>query len=202
MGTAAEAKIAALRRLGYVYLHADRVIDPLFRTHEFFDANDLVQVRYEMLRRVRVGRWSVTTAAAAFGFSRPAFYQAQTSYQRLGLPGLIHRCPGPRHSHKLTDAVRHFLTQQRGSDPLLRSADLADRVRDQFGLIHPRTIERAQARRPKKVQLRSRRLPTNSRSAATKRGRSVTKTCAARCWNAPTTKSLSAKATRSSSIRD
>src|ERR1022692_2685355 len=39
----------------------------------FFDARDLVQVKYEMVRRVRADDEPVTRAAAAFGFSRPAF---------------------------------------------------------------------------------------------------------------------------------
>jgi len=38
---------------------------------------DVVQVKYEMLRRVRVDQVPMARAARAFGFSRPAFYQAQ-----------------------------------------------------------------------------------------------------------------------------
>jgi hypothetical protein len=39
-------------------------------SHEFFDPRDLVQVKYEMLRRVRIDGASVSQAARDFGFSR------------------------------------------------------------------------------------------------------------------------------------
>ncbi len=89
MSTPPDAKCEALRQQGVLHTHPQDVIDPLFRCHAFFDARDLVQVKYEMLRRVRVEGLSITAAVTAFGFSRPAFYQAQAAYQRRGLPGLI-----------------------------------------------------------------------------------------------------------------
>jgi hypothetical protein len=49
----------------------------LFQTADFFDPQDLLQVKYEMLRHVDVDKAPVTEAAAAFGLSRPAFYQAR-----------------------------------------------------------------------------------------------------------------------------
>ena len=62
----------------------------------FFDPEDLVQVKYEMLRRVREEGAAVTQASAAFGFSRPSFYAAQAAFQEAGLPGLVPQRPGPR----------------------------------------------------------------------------------------------------------
>ena len=111
-----DAKREALRRQGTLHPRPKDVTDALFRSHEFFDPRDLVQVRYEMLRRVRVEGLSVTKAAAAFGFSRPAFYQAQAAYQRHGLPGLVPRRPGPRHAHKLSDEVVDFVLRQRARE--------------------------------------------------------------------------------------
>ena len=55
---------------------AEAARDELFLRHEFFDPRDLVQVKYEMLRRVRVDGASVSQAARDFGFSRTAFYRA------------------------------------------------------------------------------------------------------------------------------
>ena len=48
-----------------------RVLDELFRSNAFFDPLDLVQVKYEMLRRVRQDGLSVTHTDARFGVSRP-----------------------------------------------------------------------------------------------------------------------------------
>jgi hypothetical protein len=125
----------------------------LFRRSEFFDPRDLVQVKYEMLRRVQVEGSPITEAVRAFGFSRPVFYQAQTLYHGAGLPGLIPQRPGPRHAHKLSDTILDFLLQQQLRDPMLRAPALAELLRTQFELaVHPRSIERALERRRKKVQ--------------------------------------------------
>ena len=47
-----DPKSLALRQQGCLNPHPERVSDELFQTREFFDARDLVQVKYEMLRRV------------------------------------------------------------------------------------------------------------------------------------------------------
>ena len=51
----------------------EAVSDERFGDSEFFDPRDLVQVKYEMVRRARADGDPVTRAAASFGFSRPAF---------------------------------------------------------------------------------------------------------------------------------
>ena len=84
-----------LRRRGCLHPHAGQVTDELFADHEFFDPRDLVQVKYEMLRRVRVDGDAVSRSAARFGLSRPAYYQARQAYEAGGLPALLPRKPGP-----------------------------------------------------------------------------------------------------------
>ncbi len=91
-----DSKGEALRQQGVLNPHSQKVADSLFLHSEFFDPRDLVQVKYEMLRRVRVEGASVTEVTQAFGFSRPVFYQAQVLYHRASLPGLIPQRPGPR----------------------------------------------------------------------------------------------------------
>jgi hypothetical protein len=148
-----DAKGESLRRQGVLNPRPQKVTDPLFRRSEFFDPRDLVQVKYEMLRRVQVEGLPITEAVQGFGFSRPVFYQAQTLYHGAGLPGLIPQRPGPRHAHKLSDTIIDFLLQQQLRDPILRAPALAELLRTQFDLaVHPRSIERALERRRKKVQ--------------------------------------------------
>ena len=72
-----DSKAESLRQQGALNPHPQRVVDPVFLRGEFFDPRDLVQVKYEMLRRVRVEGAPVTQVVSAFGFSRPVFYQAQ-----------------------------------------------------------------------------------------------------------------------------
>jgi transposase len=147
-----DSKAESLRQQGALNPHPQKVADPVFLHGGFFDPRDLVQVKYEMLRRVRVERASVTEVVQAFGFSRPVFYQAQALYSSAGLPGLIPQRPGPRRPHKLSEPIVEFLLQQQLRDPLLRAPALSELARKQFELvIHPRSIERALDRKRKKV---------------------------------------------------
>jgi transposase len=151
MSTPPDPKSLALAEHGSLNPRPEAVVDEQFHADEFFDPRDVVQVKYEMLRRVRIDGFPVTRAAAVFGFSRPAFYLAKSAFEHNGLPGLVPQRPGPRHAHKLTDAVMNFISEQRAQDRDLGAPALARLVREQFGLsVHPRSIERALSRRQKK----------------------------------------------------
>jgi len=146
-----DPKLDTLRQHGALHAHPETVADPLFASHEFFDAHDLAQVKYEMLRRVELEGAPVTQAAAAFGFSRPSFYQARTAFAQGGVAGLAHRRRGPKSAHKLTASVLDYVRQLRCDDPDVNALRLAVKVSERFGAtIHPRTIERALRRAEKK----------------------------------------------------
>ena len=146
-----DPKVETLRQQGTLNPRPEDVTDELFETGEFFDARDLVQVKYEMLRRVEKEGRPITESAAAFGFSRPSFYQAQSAFEEGGLAGLVPHKRGPKEAHKLTSKILDFLQQVREDDPTLHSADLVSRVAKRFGVVvHLRTIERGLARRQKK----------------------------------------------------
>jgi transposase len=146
-----DPKIHALRARGTLNPHPHTVADPLFATADFFDARDLVQVKYEMVRRVRVDAQPVSHSAAAFGFSRPTLYQAEAALARGGLAALVPRKPGPRRAHKLDAEVMAYVQGLRADDPALRPVELARHVRRRFGrTVHPRSVERALARAEKK----------------------------------------------------
>ena len=100
-----DPKVEALRVDGALNRHADQITDPVFGAHQFFDARDLVQVKYEMLRRVEIDTQPVTPTAAAFRLSRPSFYQAQRAFQQRGLAGLLPKKRGPHGGHKLTAEI-------------------------------------------------------------------------------------------------
>ncbi|MGH2802492.1 MAG: helix-turn-helix domain-containing protein [Thermoleophilaceae bacterium] len=127
---------------------AEAVIDEAFSSAGFFDARDLVQVKYEMVRRVEIDGASVSAAAGAFGFSRQSYYTAAGALADGGLAGLIPARPGPRGAHKLTGEVLEHLAALLEADPALRPAELAAVVASSFGVhVHPRSVERALARR-------------------------------------------------------
>ena len=82
-------KADALRASHTLNPKPERVTAPLFHESPFFDARDVVQVKYEMLRWVSHEHGSVQRAATTFGFSRVAWYQIRTKYARDGLVGLL-----------------------------------------------------------------------------------------------------------------
>lgn len=144
-------KLQSLRKHGSLNPNADRVVDPNFVGADFFDARDLVQVKYEMLRRVSVDGQPVSHSAAAFGFSRPSFYQAQTALKDGGLAALVPKRRGPRRSHKLSTEVMELVQRELSTDTSLNSSELALRIEARFGRkVHPRSVERALARQKKK----------------------------------------------------
>ena len=104
---ASDPKGKALREEGA--LHTRPVEDELFRDSAFFDPRDLVQVKYEMLRKVHQEGQSIRRVTEAFGFSRPTFYQAQAAFAQEGVVGLIPKKRGPRGRHKLTEEVLDFV---------------------------------------------------------------------------------------------
>ena len=156
MAEGADAKERALADQGVLNPKPESVSDERFRDEGFFDARDLVQVKYEMVRRVRTEGATVTEAAETFGFSRPTFYQAQRALDEEGLPGLVPKRPGPKRAHKLTDEVMAFVDELREGGSGMNAQTLSQRLAERFGLsVHPRSIERALARREKKRQTSS-----------------------------------------------
>ena len=142
-----DAKESALKGQGCFNGQAKAVQDELFVSNPIFDPRDLVQVKYEMLRRVREDGVPVSRAAASFGVSRPTWYQAQRAFEAGGLPALVPQRPGPRGPHKLREDVVEALRQARTERPAATAAELAGIARERFGVsVHPRSIERALGR--------------------------------------------------------
>jgi transposase len=128
--------------------HPERVSDALFQDREFFDRDDLLQVKYEMLRCVEQEGRSVAQAAADFGFSRRHFYVIQQQFAEAGFQGLVPDKRGPRGAHKLDDEVMRLVMAALNDDPTLKAPGLARLIEREFRLsIHPRTIEKALARK-------------------------------------------------------
>ena len=137
-------KQCALRNNDTLNPHPDGVHDPLFQENAFFDADDLLQVKYEMLRRVHSDGWTVTCAADSFGFSRVSYYKADKALQEDGLNGLLPHKRGPKGAHKLTEAVLDYVRTIRSEETDLSFEELIERIAQRFGIrVHQRTLERA-----------------------------------------------------------
>ncbi|NNC09540.1 helix-turn-helix domain containing protein [Corallococcus exiguus] len=144
------SKSKALLEEGTLNFAPEKVRDPKFREGEFFDPRDVVQVKYEMLRRVCVDRASVTEVVEEYGVSRPTYYQAKAGFDDAGLAGLVPKKRGPRGPHKLHGEVLAFLMKQAVPGEPLGARGLATLVRQKFQLdVHPRSIERALGKVPR-----------------------------------------------------
>ena len=132
-----------LRSIGALHPHPNHVRDPQFQPPGFFDPRDLIQVRYEMLRRHQIEGQNVAQAARAFGISRQQYYQLAQAFQERGLHGLLPRKRGPRTPHKCSAVILDFVRERRRQDPGVSWGTLADQVERRFGRrLHPRTLER------------------------------------------------------------
>jgi transposase len=137
-------KIEALRSCGALNRHPEKVRDPLFAEHDFFDPHDLVQLKYETIRAVEIDRRPIAHAALDFGLSRPTIYEAQENFRQEGIKGLLPQKRGPKKPRKLTPEVHTYLQELAASEPDLKAAALVQRVRRRFGVfLHPRTVEKA-----------------------------------------------------------
>ncbi len=147
-----ESKEVVLRDQGALNPRPEGIKDEEFRSQDFFDARDLVQVRYEMLRRHRVDRRPATEVAASFGLSRQAFYKTRAAFEDQGISGLLPRRRGPKRAHKCTEEVLDFVEKWRSITPKDTDAQsMVEIIQQRFGVsINPRSIDRALARRKKK----------------------------------------------------
>jgi transposase len=145
-----DGKRAALARDGALNPHPEAVRDNLFVDNPFFDPADLVQVRYEMVRRHEVDGQSVSEVATNFGVSRPTFYKVEEALASAGLAGLLPARRGPKGGHKLTAEMLAFEADLRTQRPEMSMAERLTAIERRFGIkIHRRSLERAMARKKK-----------------------------------------------------
>jgi transposase len=143
-------KLKRLAQKGSLNLKPEKVNDDLFLHYEFFDPCDLMQVKYEMVRRVESGDLRVSDAAKSFGFSRVSFYQIQKSIEKQGLSGIMPQKRGPKGAHKLSEEVLLFIEDKLNEDEQLKVAKLSELIREKFGFtIHVRSIEKVLQHRKK-----------------------------------------------------
>ncbi|MGH9382249.1 MAG: helix-turn-helix domain-containing protein [Thermoanaerobaculia bacterium] len=145
----ARSKRDSLERAGALHRRPDRVRSPLFARLDFFDAEDKLQVKYEMLRSHQVDRVPVSRAAALFGYSRQAYYQIQRGFEREGVAGLWEKKRGRKGPTKCTPEIVAFLVRQKQAAPELSGRELAERLREEKGVeVHRRTVEKIVAGLP------------------------------------------------------
>jgi len=144
MASQGDRKRKQLEQAGLLNRHPDLVQDELFHQHyEFFDSQDLLQVRYEMLRSHTVDQRDVADVCKRYGVSRQTYYTLQGRFEQFGSAGLLARRPGPRGPSKLKGAALKYVCKALDRDPRASTAEIIQELKARFGIaIHRRTIEK------------------------------------------------------------
>ena len=140
-----------LRKAGTLNRTPEKVSDPMFAAGDFFDARDLLQVRYEMVRVVRLGEATLAQAAARFGVSRPTCFRMVKAFDGGGLQELVPARRGPRGPHKISPEILRFVEETRARHGRVGARRLVPLIEAEFGVrVHPRGLEKALERVQKK----------------------------------------------------
>ena len=140
MSTENIAKNEELRKNGSFNHRDDTVTAELFKNSYFFDAHDLVQVKYEMLRSVEKDRREVASASASFGFSRVSYYQIKKEFDESGIAGLVPKKRGPKGSRKISPSDIEYA---RGLVDTHTKSQIVALLKNNRGIeISKRTLER------------------------------------------------------------
>ncbi|MEO5862698.1 MAG: hypothetical protein ABIQ03_09590 [Burkholderiales bacterium] len=77
-----------------------------------------------------------------------SLYQAEAGFLREGVAGLLPKPRGPKGAQKLNTQVMAFIEKRRPNDGAMHARALAQEIKSALGLsVHPRSIERALARK-------------------------------------------------------
>ena len=140
MAGANTARHDELRRNGSFNYRADTVSAEIFNQSYFFDAHDLIQVKYEMLRAVEKEQRDVTSVSETFGFSRISFYQIKREFDENGIAGLLPKKRGPKGSRKLCAGDIEYAKSLEGTHT---KAQILKRLKEERGVeVSKRTLER------------------------------------------------------------
>lgn len=113
----------------------ERVKNKLFLIQpDFFDANDIVQVKYEMLRSCEVDGNDVSATSIEFGFSRTTYYKVQQAFLKGGFPALMGKPRGRPEPIKVTKEVLGFLIAEKAKEPSVTAREMMDALMARYNV--------------------------------------------------------------------
>ncbi|MBS3779958.1 MAG: helix-turn-helix domain-containing protein [Desulfovermiculus sp.] len=122
-----------LKRARCLNRRSERVQDEYFTQQpEFFDPKDIVQVKYELLRRCEVEGKEVASTCQSFGFSRTSYYKVHQAFFKGGLPHLMGKPRGRPNPIKLTETVQGFLIAQKARNKDLTAREAAKMLQERY----------------------------------------------------------------------
>jgi len=139
----AKSKIDRLKESGTLNPHPESVTDALFSDGAFFDRNDLLQVRYEMIRS-HTKSVTLKEIAKRYGMSVPTCVRLKRDYREGGMQALIPSRPGPRGPRKITPEMLEFAKTHLKQHANTSIRCLAELVSEKFKVnIHFSGLHRA-----------------------------------------------------------
>lgn len=136
-------KTEELKSNGTYNTRHTQVMAAHFKNGVFFDPEDILQVKYEMLRSVSSGECTVSQASRQYGLSRESFYKNKASYEAGGLQSLIPRKTGPKGAHKLAACGCDFIDSYLRQHPNASVSEINRKMQESTDIhVHNRTIER------------------------------------------------------------
>ena len=136
-----EEKLCQLKQFKTLNIHPELVKDELFISNYFFDPNDFMQVKYEMLRHIITDHWSIIKATTNFGISRPTCYKLNNNFQKYGLNALLTNKRGPKTNSKLTPEIIDFIKYQKEKQKLTWN-EIIKVIKNTFNVnLHLRTVQ-------------------------------------------------------------
>jgi len=141
-------KVKSLIENGSFNRNASAVSNHMFRSNPYFDPQDLVQVKYEMLRSVKSDGFNVADASRQFGFSRTAYYKIEKRFHEAGVEGLCAQKTGPKSPAKITCEIVELADRLRAEHPGITNDEVTREIEAQTGItIHKRSLQRAQSKK-------------------------------------------------------
>jgi len=138
-----KSKIDVLKENGSFNKDGSKVKAAEFQGNVFFDANDLIQVKYEMLRSVAKEECSVKDASEKYGLSRQTYYITKAAFDEQGLSALFHKKTGPKQATKLSQDGQNFIDKYVNEHPLAKSSEVNRALSAELHIsVHDRTINR------------------------------------------------------------
>lgn len=137
------SKIDTLKENGTFNADSNSVKADEFLHGIFFDPNDLVQVKYEMLRSVEKKEFSISEAAEKYGLSRQTYYVNKSAIESGGLAALAPKKTGPKGGYKLKDEGRRFIDDYISEHPGASPHEINAAMAAGTGIaVHDRTVTR------------------------------------------------------------
>lgn len=121
-----------LRKVGALNKYPEKITNPLFLEHDFFDPFDNVQIKYEMLRANQIDKLKVIHVCKQFNYSREAFYVILRRFKQLGFAGFLETPRQKKSTIMVNQAMIKTIIKRKFEKPDISGSQLADEINNTY----------------------------------------------------------------------